>query len=509
MKYKHHKIITLAFLIIIFYGCLDEDAKKDEIIDPGYQEIKFYMVGDGPLDLPLIESEINILANKDLNLNVKFNFTTWTEYMKTYDILLTSGRPIDLIFTTEWLNYKQYAQKGAFMELDDLLPLYAPDLYNFIPEEFWEAVKVNGHIYTIPSTWIEYVNEGFLYREDLRKKYKLPEPVNLETIELYLEGIRKNEPDRILMSELVIDNSSGPFFSAASVLNIKYNWVNFNIPYGLNTEYSNPMDLELYWESEDFVTDMKMFKRWADKGFWSKSVLTNNNGLHASFINDYSIAVLSGVNPLKFNRTVTLFETRSAGGEVGYYPYSRSTGIVHPVHPIHNGFAIPISSKNPEDALRFYEKLVLDTRYNHLTHYGIEGTHYSIDSGGYYSMIGDLKSNGFTRESMNSWAWRNPDNMLYDRHFDKIKDLFTEFDEYAQPDLYSDFIEDYSSYQAERAALHQVQSQYLVPLQAGLVDDVDEAIKAFLDKAYSAGLQTIIDNYKQQWDDYCTEKGIK
>lgn len=504
---KKHMIIYLLFSALVT-SCSNNSKLPATQSSLKKVEIEFYMLGDEPRDMPIIEEQINKLTTEDLNCNVNFNYTTWSDYMQRYNLLLSSGQPIDLIFTSEWLNYKQYAQKGAFLELDNLLPLYAPKLFNFISKDYWDAVKINGHIYTIPSTWREYANEGFLYREDLRKKYKLPIPNSLENIEEYLEGIRQFEPERILMSELVIDNGFGPFFSAISVLNIKYNWVELNMPYGFTADYDTPGKLHSYWESPEFIEDMKMFKRWADKGFWSKSVLTNNYGMHTAFINDYSIAIMSGVNPVKYNRTASLLKSKYPDIEVGYYPYCRSTGLVKPVHPIHNGFAIPINAKNPEKALMFYEKLVLDTEYNHLTQYGIKGKHYNIDDEGYYEMIGDLNSNGFTKEAMNGWAWRNPETMLFDRHFKEIKKLFKEFDEYAQPDIFFSFIEDYTPYQAERAALYQVQSQYLVPIQAGLVDDVEEAIKEFLEKAYSAGLGVIHKEYERQWTAYCLKEGL-
>jgi putative aldouronate transport system substrate-binding protein len=137
--------------------------------------LQFYMLGDAPKDLPVIESEINKLAEADLNVNVKFNFTSWTDWDQKYKLLLSSGQPIDLIFTADWTNYQSYAKKGAFLPLDELLAK-TPKLKSHVPDDMWNAVKINDKIYTVPSTWIEYVTEGIAYREDLREKYNLPKP---------------------------------------------------------------------------------------------------------------------------------------------------------------------------------------------------------------------------------------------------------------------------------------------------------------------------------------------
>jgi putative aldouronate transport system substrate-binding protein len=471
-------------------------------------DITFYMLGDSPRDLKLVENEVNKLAEKELNCTVSFKYTTWSDYMQRYNLLLTSGQPIDLIFTSEWLNYNQFAQKGAFMDLDELLPKYAPQLSAFVPKDYWDAVRVNGRIDTIPGTWREYVNEGVLYREDLRKEYGLPVPDSLDNLEAYLEGMKRAMPGRNLTGEIATDIGAGPNFSAMSALQMKYAWVDQNIPYGLRADYAHPGRMSSYWDSEDFIHDMKMFKRWADKGFWTKNALSNKNSINDIFIDGQSVAILNGINPVKYGRTLSLMESKDPRVEIGYYPYCRSNGLVKPVHPIHNGFAIPRSAKNPERALMFYEKLVLDKRYNYLTQYGIEGKHYRVDSGGYYEMIGSVETNGFSREAMNGWAWRNPGIMLFDRRSEAYFDLFKEFDAYSKPDIFYGFAEDYSSYQAERAALAQVQSQYLVPLEAGLVEDVEKAARLFLSRAKAAGLEKIQKEYIGQWKRYCQENGL-
>src|SRR5690606_38906709 len=98
-------------------------------------------------------------------------------------------------FTAEWTQYQQYAKSGAFLPIDDILPVAAPKLYEFVPQDMWDAVRIDGNIYTVPATYKEYVTGGFVWREDLRQKYDLPKPVDLASFEAYLDGIKKNEPN--------------------------------------------------------------------------------------------------------------------------------------------------------------------------------------------------------------------------------------------------------------------------------------------------------------------------
>lgn len=109
---------------------------------------------------------------------------------------------------------------------------------------------------------------------------------------------------------------------------------------------------------------------------------------------------------------------------------------------------------------------------------------------------------------MNGWAWRNPEFMLFDKSYDGVKEIFAELDKIQKPDIFTGFAEDYTSYQAEKAALEQVEKQYLYPLQAGLVEDVDAGLATFMEKAKQAGLEKIQAEYIKQWNAYVQEKGL-
>lgn len=465
-------------------------------------ELQFYMLGDAPKDLPIIEAEINKMAEEELNATVKFNYTTWTDWDQKYKLLLSTGQTIDLIFTADWTQYQAYAKKGAFLELDDLLPKAAPELQKFVPQDYWDAARVDGKIYTVPSVYKEFVTGGIAYRKDLQEKYNLPVPADLASYEEYLLGIKKAEPNI-----MPIHLNSYINVLHIAYMNLQKEINGEGVPYGLSIKYDDPSNVVPYWGSEAMLEELKIWKRWQDEGLIPKNVLNSKDDGVDIFPSGRAASNI-GDNPTKFNDARMRLEAAHPEWELEYVPYANTTEIAPPVHPIHNGFAIPKNSKNPERALAFYEKLVLDERYNLLTSYGIEGTHYTVEDG-HYKMIGTSETNGFPREAMNSWAWRNPDYMLFDESYDNIEKIFEELDAYQTPDKYLGFAEDYTSYQAEKAALEQVEKQYLYPLYAGLVDDVEGGMKLFMEKAKQAGLEKIQAEFTKQWLAYVEESGIK
>ncbi|MCM3632772.1 extracellular solute-binding protein [Paenibacillus camelliae] len=463
-------------------------------------ELQFYMLGNAPKDLDKVEAQVNEWLLEDLNATVKFNYTTWTDWDQKYRLLLSTGQDVDLIFTAEWTQYQQYAKNGAFMRLDELLPVAAPKLYEFVPQDMWEAVKIDGNIYTVPATYKEYVTGGFVWREDLRVKHNLPKPVDIETFEAYLAGIKQNEPN---IQPLAVGQDVGATLEDA-YLDFQRQRVGA-MPYGLHASYSDPSNIVGYWGSEEHLTDLKRYKSWADNGYFSKNELNETDGNQDKLTNGTAAAMLSD-NPTRYNSVLNQMKALHPDWDLAYHPYGLTLGYATPVHPIHNGFAVPKNSKKAERALAFYELMVTDKRYNLLTQYGFEDVNYTVEDG-YYKMIGDNTTNGFVREAMNGWAWRNPEYMIFEPSYDGVEAIFNELDKIQVPDIYTGFAEDYTPYQAERAALEQVEKQYLYPLMAGLVDDVEDGLKTFMEKANQAGLEKIQESYKQQWLQYLQESG--
>jgi putative aldouronate transport system substrate-binding protein len=88
--------------------------------------------------------------------------------------------------------------------------------------------------------------------------------------------------------------------------------------------------------------------------------------------------------------------------------------------------------------------------------------------------------------------------------FDKYAELGSKT-KWPNVNIWDGFTEDYTEYSAERAAVGNVLRQYLAPLQAGLVSDVDAAVAEFRDKVTAAGLEACREGFKEQWADYCAE----
>lgn len=491
-------------------------AEPTELDTSERVDLVFYVMGDAPVDEQLVEDQVNNILLEKVNATIDMQFSTWTDFQQKYSLELTSGNA-DLIYVANWLNYGQLAQSGAFEELDTLLDTVAPDLKAAVGEGNLGMCKVDGKVYAIPSTWAEYVCNGVKYREDLRVKYDLPVPDSVENMEAYLLGIQENDPSQGLLT-VTTEESQGFLtgFDAAWIFNYKYSWVNANgLPYGLAANYDSPANVYDYWYSDDFVEDMKTMKRWSDYGFWSKSALSDTNNSE-SYKNGLCVAEIAGQNP---NKQITAINDFKNDGhddwESAYIAYGETNGVIYPGHATQNGTAIVRGCKNPERAMKVLELLMTDKELNNLMQAGIQGTHYNLDDDGVYVDLNDPSSPKFPYEGFNTWMLRNGDykipqesDIILNEMFDKYEDLGNKT-KFPNINIYDGFSENYDAYAAERTAVSNVMKQYLAPLQAGLVSDVDAAVEEFRQKMTDAGIEVCREGFKEQWVAYCEEYGYK
>lgn len=466
-------------------------------------DLVMYQLGNAPADQEKVEAKINEILLEKVNATVDFQFATWTDWQQKYNLQLTTGG-VDLIYTANWAEYGTLANSGAFLPLDGLLDTVSPGLKELLGETALNQCRVNGELYTIPCNYLEYTCNGIMYREDLREKYDLPVPNTVENIEAYLLGIKENEPDQPLLDVSRQEN-------AATVFNFKYPWVTFaGIPYGLSINYDTPTEIDDYWFSDDFVEDMKLMKKWADAGFWSRSALSNTPQ-DSPFENGLCVMMFSGYNPSKAMGVKAALAEDHPDWKAEFIAFGETTGVIFPANMQTNGTAISKDCKNPERAMKVLELLMTDPELNALVNCGIEGEHYEVDENGFYQNLSDQ----FGYESMGTWNLRNKEIMILSESKANLSELFKEYEKlgaetkFPNTDIFGGFTEDYTAYATEYSAVKNVSDQYLAPLQVGTVDDVDTAVAQFREKMTEAGLDACREGYREQWLKYCEEYGYK
>ena len=468
-------------------------------------ELVWYVVGDAHADQAMVDEALNKKLKQDLNCTVKLNFTGWGDMQSKYNLLLISGEPIDMIFVSTWADYAKYSKMGAFLDLTEMLPQYAPKTWSEVPKTDWESATTDGKIYAVPCTNPEFTPAGLFYREDLRKKFGLPEIKDVASIEAYMDGIKKNSPDMYPLLSNAIEDIESLYF-----------WSNKYEPIaGAETDvvqvksYDTPRELIKFPFTDEFVNFCKMTKEWKDKGYWPKDVLSTK--MPTGDAVKAGKSATAWMTPSAAAGYFTNFEQEHKDWEAGYFPYSRLKGYACPNSPMNNGMAVPKSAKNAERSLMVLDLLRNDPDYNHLTTYGIQGYHWDTTDDGLIQVPAKgqdpIKNPGFWTTS---WGWANYKLALTStKQWKGWNTLNDEFKSMQRPSYLIDVKIDKEPVKTETAAIYDIQQNYYKILMYGLAPDVDKAIAEYRDKLVKAGIDRYYDEIQKQLFQYYDEKGIK
>ena len=505
--------VVLCIIMVIFTlsSCNNSNPTEKpgnndtETVDLKKVSLSFYLMGDPSNDVDQVTGEINKLLLEDLNCDFKVTYSTWTDWSNKYNLMLASGEPMDLLFAANWTQYNAFVRKNAFQPLDELLPKNAPNIWALLPESRWDGVKVDGKIYGVPSNNKQFVQHGATYREDLRVKYDLPEITNIETLGLYIETVKENEPD--MNVPILEPNVMCELFEPS----IKYQYVDSQESKGptnglLLADPNKPSELVSVFDLPEYKVMLKTMKSWADKGFWSKSVLSSQEDATQNF-EAGKIPVIIGQQLAKSTGVAEYCEKNQPDWEVGFFHYNDMSGIVHQALPTQDLMVVPKDAPNPERALMVLDKFMTDRTYYDLTSYGIKDLNYHLNEEG---MLDNSAIDSTHSFDLAGWAWSNSD-LRYKSvtEWSKFQPIVDRLSKAESPNKFAGFTIDLTPVQTEHAAINQVYNQYLIPLQSGLVDDVDAAFDTMVERMNSAGFIKFKDEIQKQLNDYLTSNGIK
>jgi putative aldouronate transport system substrate-binding protein len=512
MKFLRAVIMSIVLLLLVtmIIGCnFNIFHKQTKFTDKNSSEktkLVWYIMGNSHVDTPIVMEKLNNLLENDYNCSLELNFINWNDWKTKYLLLLSTGEEIDMIFTSNWSGFYKYATQGAFMDLTNLIPKYAPNSLKNIPKEDWQCVSLQDKIYAIPCTLPEYTPNGWAYREDLRKQLNLPEIKDLSTIETYLDGIKKTFPN-ITPIDGAVSNEIFTLFK---------NYYGFEDIGGeesglIKTKaYTKPRDIIIYPFTEEYEQWCKKMKSWADKGYWSRDALTSKVKTFDSFLS--GSGVIHWANPADAAGLVAGVKAKHPEWKVQYFPFTRFYNYAIPNLPINNGMAIPKSAANPELSLRVLDEIRNNPQYYRLITYGIEGYHYDLSVDGRHMTIPakgqSIETNG--GYWIASWGWAYKQNeLIREGIWEGQSELFSEFDKIKVPNILTTIYIDFSPIQSEYAAVNQVSQQYGIALMLGLVPDVNVAIANYREKLKIAGIDKVYEYIKSKTYEYLDQKDIK
>lgn len=498
-------IMLLCATTALFASGQDESAGASPAEDV---TLVMYLLGDTQPDYDAMLEVVNAKLDQDISATLDVNFTTWSGWDTKYNLLLSAGEQFDMIFAAQWTKYQEFARKGAYLALDELLPTYAPQTWENIPQDGWEQTKVDGSIYMVPMNALEFETHGLLYRLDLAKQYGVGEIESIEDMEAYFAAIAANENVMMPLNA----GPEGPGNEISHVWNADPSYRAYPWDEAANKLFRRYLDEDEWFFPLDRVGDdfFERTREWYQAGYWPRNILSSQVSARDNLRSGTSASAI--LNTPNANDDARAILAAHPDWELDWFNLEHRFPVNERRPLIGNGMAINDNAGNPERALMFLELVHNDFDYYMLMTNGIEGEHWELnDSGAMVFPEGvDASNTGFAWDAPCPWGWReerfhlggilqNPNTKPY------IREWWTEWQEDAILNPSVDFAFDPTPVATELAGLSNVQSTYMPILRWG-VADTGETVADYVADLEHAGLRVVEAELNAQWQEYKQNK---
>ena len=490
MLKKLKKGICITLSAALAASCLAGCGMKKSASGEG--ELLFYVIGTEKGDTSAIIEQANAIIKDKTGYSVKF------EYLNTdnYDLTLSSGDSFDLIAAPDYMNYWQNAAKGAFAEItDEDLKEYVPYYWKNADKEK-EVTKYKGTRYGIAHMAYYAPDRCIAARGDLMDKYGIKSLDNKADVEKYLTAVAENEPDMI-----PFDMPGGSSYLMLAMFASDWGWAPVgSLSYGEHVYFKvDDPEHKLFIAAEqpEMLEFIKTMKRWNDKGFFSKSIMSSKTQSVDSFKAGRSAFALVN-SPAECQTVYTdLQADERAKWDVRFFPryekqqqmYNFTNGIV----------AVSAFSKNKEAALKVVNEMYSNQEVYNLLHYGIKDKHYTLNDKNEITLLPEADNAGVLNTCIDNDAYTYTSELNFPGHEELVEKL-------KEQRVYNPAVNCPVSDEGIREiklALTEIYSQYTAPLYYGIMTGTpEEELKKELSSLKAAGIDHYKEAVQSQLDEY-------
>lgn len=495
---KKMSALVLALCLLATLAVVPAAAEENPFAEP--VELVWYAIGAAPSDGEMVMTEFNKVLSEKYNTTIKLNYTGWDDWENKYNLLLTSGEKIDLVYVNATL-YNRYAPAGAFMDITEMFPELMPTTSTFFDDAAKAEFSIDGKIYAVPLSMHGYIPYGVFYRKDLAEKYGCEAISDFATFEAYMDAIVANEPDMIPYNGNPEDAFRYMFKATYGFENIAGSTSSIIVMGDIDDTNS----VVAYPFTDEYVEWAKKMKDYADRGYWSSNCLSATLGTWDNI--QVGTSAISVENPEGVASLVTTISALNPDFDFDYWSFTTLTGYSVPNPVLQDGFAVPQSAQNAERSLRILEAIKTDSDLYDLYMYGIEGYHYDLTTEGRLvtpSASQDASVVTGYDPAGAGWGMRVEDLVRSNvTQWSGLEPLMEQIRSISVPNRYGAISLEYADVQAELAAVNQVVQQYGTPINVGLVDDVDAAIAEYRQKLTDAGIEKLVEYVQATVTAYC------
>jgi putative aldouronate transport system substrate-binding protein len=382
--------------------------------------------------------------------------------------------------------------RGALTDITEYIESYGSNIKRVVPDYMMEAATVDGKVYAVPAFWADTTRgtQALTLRTDLLEKHGLETPKTAEDLINFMDVVTANwegdeKPYMIILTQ-----------EPARFLHRTFETYPFTVVEQL-IYISQEGEVKPWYLTDEFKQEAAFYETCYKKGYVHPDVLTIpqetiDNNKRAG---NYLFRDGTGLSSLK---------------DAENYGYTEDLVLLAPEKKdfadmaFRNDNVVPVTSSNPEDAVKFLDWIYASQENYDLFMYGVEGVHWTSPAEGQYEsilsdkeevlykfanwMIGNVNYEKVDPNAHPTWV---ETHLTVNQDIEKSIALGFQFDATNVSTEYSN-------------CLAEVKSS-LYPVKLGLVN-YDDSMKALEQNFKAAGIDAVIEEFQRQLDEWLASK---
>lgn len=481
-------------------GAETEAAEEEEIA-----EIVMAHFSAAPIneeEVQKVEDAINAITEAEIATHVDLLVYDIGTYAQQINLMSSAGERLDLLHTFYFgITFAGMQSANQLMPLNDLLDEYGQGIQEVVNPAYLQTTSFGGQIYGVPANKDQVSGVHYAMRTDILEELGLLEKAqaikSMDDVEEILEAVKQNTDLTPMYSQ-----TTGPVhFSPAYLMgNFEEDSVGFAkiVNDYIGVMYDDPTKVVNLFATEEFKESVELMYEWYQKGYISGDALTRtdqnieavrNNSCFSYFYAAEESTKLANLQGVGYDMTV-----------VTVYNHPVATSTVNLIN-----WVIPVTSEEPEAAMKMMNLMYTDARIIDLLGYGVEGVHYEVREDGTYGSIGGAETDPSNYPLQLSWLFGDQFKAgVWQTDTPDLRDRSRAINENAELCPLLGFAADVTGFDTQIAGITSAYNEYFSSLVNGYMDP-DTAIAEFNAKLEAAGIQEVIDAVQAQLDAWLAE----
>ena len=492
-KRYFYMIVFLAVILFVLSGCEKQQPESESADSIPTINIGISARTGLSKNLSEVNQTLGDLTEEKIGVRARL---VWTGLNSSQGNSYYKNRQLGVdILNISFNQFENYRQKNLLLNMEpymaEVLALQEVlDEKTDLPEDEREGV------YGIPKPLSDIHTNGVILNRTYVEKYHMDisnihKPEDLEPL---LDIIKKERPDVVPWALEKRGNAVVERSPIADILD--------GCLAGILYEGTDDTVCNIY-ESDAYTKRVELAKRWQEKGYLAKDVITNIEAGQTQVIAGDAFAAEFVIKPDEMQYEESLY-----GDKVIIIPFDNRP-VLDTEDDWVTVWSIFSETKYPEEAVKVLGLLYSDEDVLNTILYGVEGMHYEVQEDGSFAFPSGINSSNVGYFCSTKWQFNTPKAGIWSGMSDDLEGDFKTFIASANISPAYGFWLDESRITVDIQKLKEIVSRYKKNLNIGLGadgKDVDTYLEEFRKELREAGSEELVKEVRDQYQAWKTKK---